>query len=144
MSPRELFDRAHRLVRDYDVDGFAELFAPDAVMQYPFAPAGSPRRLEGQEAIRAFLATGVERARLSGRRIRGLGPVVVHETSDPEVIVVEFDQEEENTAAGRSRQVSFIQVIRVRDGRIVSYRDYMDYPALGELSAGFPPSDPVA
>jgi ketosteroid isomerase-like protein len=53
-TPREVFARLHRFVLDYDADSQAELFAPEAVWEFPFAPAGIPRRIEGREAIRSL------------------------------------------------------------------------------------------
>src|SRR5260370_2009 len=42
---------------------FADLFAADGVLTYPFAPPGHPRELRGRDAIRAyFAAAGQARA----------------------------------------------------------------------------------
>ena len=67
-----------------------------------------------------------EPARRGGRRIKGYSSVVVHETTDPEVIIAEFDLDGEIVATGETYQLSYIQVLRVRNGQIVWMRDYMD------------------
>ena len=124
-SPREIFERLHERVRDdYDMDGQADLYAPDGVLELPFAPPGVPHRIWGREEIRAFLGAAGQRARQAGRRIVRYDPVVVHETADPEVIVAEFDLHGEVAATGEAYRMPFVQVMRVRGGEIVSMRDY--------------------
>jgi len=49
--------------------------------------------------------------------------VVVHQTTDPEVIVAEFRYL--GSVGGRSFQVPCVFVMRVRDGEIVESRDYI-------------------
>ena len=125
VSPREVFERLHERVRDdYDMDGQADLYAPGGVLELPFAPPGAPRQIRGREEIRAFLRAAGHRVRQAGRRIVRYDPVVVHETADPEVIVAEFELHGEVSATGAAYHMPFIQVLRVRDGQIVSMRDY--------------------
>ena len=123
-SPREVFDRLHQFVLRYDADNQADLFAHDAVWELPFAPKGISGRLVGREKVRAVARMGMERSRQSGRRLTGYHSVVVHETSDPEVIIVEFELHGEIIATGETYQTPYIQVLRVRNGLIVSLRDY--------------------
>ncbi|HEU0031198.1 MAG TPA: nuclear transport factor 2 family protein [Kofleriaceae bacterium] len=128
-TPREVFDRAHALVRSYDI-GYVDCFAPDGVLVCPFAPPGFPRRTEGRDAIRALLAPRYAAARASGRRIAEYRHVVVHDTADPEVIVVEFEAIGIERDGTTRYALPFIQVIRVRDGAIVEQRDYFDALAM--------------
>ncbi len=122
---REVFERLHERVRDnYDMDGQADLYAPDGTLELPFAPPGVPRRIWGREEIRGFLGAAGQRARDAGRRILRYDPLVVHETADPEVIVAEFELHGEVAATRETYRTPFIQVLRVRDGQIVSMRDY--------------------
>jgi ketosteroid isomerase-like protein len=62
--------------------------------------------------------------------------VVVHETADPEVIVGEFGYEF-TLPDGSMAKVPCVFVMRVRDGRIIESRDYIDpirtYTARGDL-----------
>jgi len=50
--------------------------------------------------------------------------VVIHETADPEVIVVEQDITGTAATTGRDFTLPNIVVLRVRDGQIVHFRDY--------------------
>jgi uncharacterized protein len=131
VAPREVFKLLHERVRDdYDMDGQADLYAQDGTLELPFAPPGVPRRIRGREEIREYLRAAGQRARQAGRRIVRYDPVVVHETADPEVIVAEFELHGEVTATGGAYRMPFIQVLRVRDGRILSMRDYFAGEAL--------------
>jgi ketosteroid isomerase-like protein len=82
-------------------------------------------RLEGREAVRAHFAAaagGLLRVQVSN--------LVVHDTGDPEVVIAEFDYEGQVTMTGRSFRVANIQVLRVRNGQIVSSCDYHNHLAL--------------
>jgi ketosteroid isomerase-like protein len=99
--------------------GLADLYAEDVVIEMPFAPEGIPRRSQGREELRARLeaARGLLRWEKTGN-------AVIHETADPEVIIVEFDIHGSLVASGRPVSMSYIMVVRVRDGLIVHSRDY--------------------
>jgi ketosteroid isomerase-like protein len=62
--------------------------------------------------------------------------VVVHETSNPELIVAEFDYD--ITGKDGSVTAANIQVLRVRDGLITATRDYHDHLALARATGGLP------
>jgi ketosteroid isomerase-like protein len=124
-SPREVFARLLERIRDnYDMDGQADLYAGNGALYMPFAPPGMPSSVHGTEAIRTLLVTAGQRARQSGRRIVRYDRLVIHDTVDPEVIIAEFDLLGEVTTTGAVYRIPFIEVLRVRDGEIVSMRDY--------------------
>jgi uncharacterized protein len=129
-TPREVFKRAHKCLRSYDIS-YADCFAEQAVLVMPFAPPGMPRRIEGRDAIRNLLEPRYRASRESGRRIIEYRDLRVHDTADPEVIIAEF---EAIVAQGDEAQyeLPFILVIRVRDGEIVEQRDYFDSLAAAE------------
>ncbi|HWM85604.1 MAG TPA: nuclear transport factor 2 family protein [Kofleriaceae bacterium] len=135
-SPREVFERARRSIVACDANGFADMFAPDGVMEFPFGGAvvGLPACLEGREQIRRHLGAALARSRESGRRLIGYDAVVVHQTTDPEVIIAEFDLHGEVSATGQRYQLPYIQVFRIRDGAIVSMRDYFSVAGLAEVT----------
>jgi uncharacterized protein len=64
---------------------------------------------------------------------------VVHETTDPEVLIGEFAYEGRVLATGRRFRIPDVFVLRVRDGLIVESRDYADHVAFaaaaGDLDA---------
>lgn len=121
-SPRDVAEQVRRMVAGEGVD-FADLFAEDGVLRFPFAPPGTPRELRGREAIRD------SRRAVAGHRglldMHGVD-AVVRETDDPEVVVTEIEHHGWSRGSGGPYRFRAIGVIRVRDGEIVSYDDYMD------------------
>jgi uncharacterized protein len=123
-TPRSVLESLLRGISDGSWNDLSDLYAQDAVVEMPFAPP-PPTRLEGREAIRAHFAAA------AGGPLRvQASNVVVHETGDPEVVIAEFDYDGQVTTNGRSFRVANIQVLRVRDGLIVSSRDYHDHLAI--------------
>jgi hypothetical protein len=116
--------RRRQTLLDHDADGFAGLFAPDAVIEMPTAGPGAPRRLEGMTLIEEF-----SRRAVTGMHIDDLEHVAVHETSDPEVVIAETVTRATLIATGESFTTQSIQVFRVRDGQIVLFRTYVAPPA---------------
>lgn len=126
----DLIPRALQLLLDKDMAGFAGLWAEDGVMEFPFAPPGYPSRLEGRTAIEDYLRDYPKMLDIQGFPVQ-----VVHQSTNPDVAVVEFDAEGVVVATGRPYRFSYIAVITVRDGEIVSYRDYWNPLYVQELSA---------
>ncbi len=61
--------------------------------------------------------------------------VLLHETTDPEVIIAEYDYDGLVTTTGRAFQVANIQVSRIRGGQITASRDYHNHPVLADAVA---------
>jgi ketosteroid isomerase-like protein len=114
-----------------DIDAWLDCFAADAVMEWPFRMKGIPARLEGRAAIRAAVEPVWQRAKQTNRRITGHEHVEFHQTSDPELAIVEFDIVGD-TAQGPFRQ-TVVYVLRIRDGRVLLLREFVDTAALSEL-----------
>ena len=64
--------------------------------------------------------------------------VVVRQTTDPEVIVAEWDYHGLVTTTGRMFRVSNIQVSRVRHGKIVESRDYHNHALMADVMGRLP------
>ena len=132
VSPRSVLERLIQGIADQRWPELHELYAEDAVVEYPFAlPA--PMRLAGRDAIQRYFA-GVLR---TGLHLRARN-VMIHETADPEMVVVEYDYDGRLNTTGREFQVANIQVTRVRDGLIVSSRDYHNHVVLSEVLGRLP------
>jgi uncharacterized protein len=67
--------------------------------------------------------------RIPGRTVEA----VVRQTDDPEVVVTEITHHGWSRAAGEACRHTALGVIRVRDGEIVRYDDYMDPIAVARL-----------
>jgi ketosteroid isomerase-like protein len=128
-SPREVAELVRRMVAGEGVV-FADLFAHDGVLRFPFAPPGMPREIHGREAIRASRTS--EAGRRSLLAMDGVD-LVVRETDDPEVVVTEIEHYGHSQALDGPYRFRALGVVRVRDGEIVSYDDYMDPIAMAAL-----------
>jgi len=118
----EVLERRREVLRNQDTDGFADLFAPDGVIESPFAAPDMPSRLEGQQAIREFS----RRMAASPLRIDDLEPLAVYQTDDPEIIIVELVTYGTLAGTGRTLTGTSIQVFQIRDGKIILFRDYFN------------------
>lgn len=122
-TAQTVFERLLQGVSEGAWDRLHELYAEDAVVELPFAPA--PVRLEGREAVRAHFAAAAG----GGFSLR-VEDLTVHRTLDPEVVIAEFVYVVRAGAGGPAFRTANVQVVRVRDGRIVASRDYHDHAAL--------------
>lgn len=127
-TPRELFAHALKLLLAKQMDQFVDLFAEDAVFELPFAAPGTPRRMDGREALREYLDGYPDRL-----DIADFPAVLIHETADPETIVVEMTARGTTVRTGGAYELSYVAVISIRDGRIQSYRDYWS-PVAGAIA----------
>ena len=59
--------------------------------------------------------------------------LVVRETDDPEVVVTEIEHYGHSHALNGPYRFRALAVVRVRDGQIISYDDYMDPIAMAAL-----------
>ena len=105
------------------------MWAPDAVIEAPFARPGEARRYESAAAFEE--ATRESRESLPVR-FESFRYTAVHETADPEVTVLEYELGGTVLTTGRQASAPFIAVMRVRDGRIVLWREYQDKRAIAE------------
>ncbi len=137
-APADVLNRRRQLTLAGDADGLADLFAPDAVMEFCFhgPPGGAPTRLEGREAIREYSRQFTD----SPLRVDDYEVTELHQAQDPAVVIAEMRTTATLTTTGRSLTATSIQVLRIRDGQIVHFRDFADpriFEALAaELSLG--------
>ena len=134
-TAREVAELVRRMVEGKEGIVFADLFAEDGVMEYPFGIPGMPLTLDGQEAIRSFFE---ERSGL--RDLFDMDEVTaeVYQTDDPEVVITEIKHHGFSHAAKEPYQMRALGIIRVRDGKIVHYRDYMNPLALAHYTGRLP------
>jgi len=128
-TPADVLTRRRRLILSGDADGFADLFAPDGVIESPFAPPGVPSRLEGREAIREYS----RHVMASPLRFEDFEVAELYQTQDPEVVIAEMRATGTLTTTGQSFAATSIQVLRIRDGQIVLFRDFADPRTLEDV-----------
>ena len=134
-TPADVLARRHHLILSGDADGFAGLFAPDAVIEAPFAPPGAPSRLAGREAIREY----ARQVMASPLRLEDFEVAELYQTPDPEVVIVEMHAKVTVTTTGQSVAATSIQILRIRDGQIVLFRDFADPRVLDDVIGALRP-----
>ena len=142
-SPREVFLALVNGIADGNPDGLPELYAEQTDVVHPFDPLRAPGARSREEIREHFgVRSGSRPADAGPRPQRRVANVTIHETTDPEVIVAEFEYQGTDPGTGEAYALPAIFVMRVRDGEIVSSRDYLDPIAsararrqLGELFA---------
>ena len=98
---------------------FVDMMAEDFVMEFPYARPGMPTRVEGRAAVLAHLV------KVGGDvSVDSASNLVVHETKDPEVVILEFDGHGRALKTGEPYEQRYISVIRARGGKIVHFKDY--------------------
>ena len=136
-SPADVLARRRQLMLAGDADGLADLFAPGAVIEFCFhGPPGTPVRLEGREAIRAYS----RQVMASPLRLEEYEVTELYQARDPEVVIAEMRAKATVTTTGRPITATSIQVLRIRDSHIVLFRDFAD-PRLLEQVTGEPPPE---
>ena len=133
-TPADILARRSHLILNGDADGFAALFAPDAVIESIFAgPPGTPVRLEGREAIREYS----RHVMASPLRLDDFEVAELYQTQDPEVVITEMRAKGTVTTTGRPFTTTSVQILCIREGHIVHSRDFAD-PRILEDAIGKP------
>jgi uncharacterized protein len=131
-TPADVLARRRHLTMNGDADGLADLFAPDAVIEFSFhGPPGTPVRVEGREAIREYSRQAMKSPLL----LEDYEVAELYQTQDPEVVIVELRAKGTVTTTGRSFATTSIQILRIREGHIVLWRDFADPRVLAALTS---------
>lgn len=105
-------------MRRNDMRAFADQWAPDGAMEFPFAPPGYPR-LESRAGVWDYvkdysssihLDEIIERAR--------------HHTLDPTTVVLEFSANGTAVQTGGDYRMDYISVVTVGPAGVTLYKDY--------------------
>lgn len=120
------FAHAIEALQAGDIDGWMEIYAPNATHEFPFAPTGAVRRLEGRDAISAYMS------QLPGRiRFGSLSDVRVREVGDE--LIIEATGHHRRVSDDTAREISYIWFITRRNGQVTYIRDYMNPLQLSTL-----------
>lgn len=119
-SPRQTVERFLKVVVSPSPADMADCYAEQVVIELPFASGLVPERVETtREELRQRFATGA-----ASRRYTGLRDLHVHETADPDVMVIEYSLDGTRIGDREPFTMTFAMVLTFRDGLIAHSRDY--------------------
>jgi ketosteroid isomerase-like protein len=127
-GPREVLERFRRAAVEQSVDLMHQVYADDAVHEFPFTRPGLPTRLEGAAEIIRW-TTEVWQAKAF--RYEGYRTIAIHDTGDPATIIVEQEALGVSPAAGEFALPNIV-VLTAHGGRITHLRDYVNIPAVAD------------
>ena len=112
-------------------EDFLAMCDDDIVFQFPYAPLGTVTEVRGKDRLAAYLPkVGALVA------FESMGKPTTHASRDGETYVLEFSCKGSGAETGARYDQDYISVIRIRDGRIVHYRDYWNPLILLEAIGG--------
>ena len=110
LTPRQVAEQVRKMVAGEGVV-FADLFAADGVLAYPFAPPGQPPELRGRDAIRDhFSGLGQSRELFVMEGV----DAEIWETGDPDVVITQITHHGQSAVSGGPYTFTALGVIRVR------------------------------
>ena len=120
-SAVELARRSIETFVSKDIKGWVALADQNIVTEFPFAPEGAPRRLEGRDALYAYLKDYPNVI-----DIRSMPTWKAYATDDPATAIVEWSVSGEVLPNGNSYNMKYATFITFRDGLMTKYREYWD------------------
>lgn len=127
-----------RLTAAGHTDEWVRLFARDAVLEFPFAPVGVPRRITGRDALAAHMSGFPETFDIE------FVDLVFHDTVDPSLVIAEFRSTGTARPTGKPYEQTCVSVVRTDDDALITH--YLDYwnplVAIEALTPAEVPSEP--
>ncbi|PHM45537.1 nuclear transport factor 2 family protein [Xenorhabdus miraniensis] len=133
MNAKNVLVRSLQLLEAGDARGWCDLFHPDGVLEFPYAPPGWKTRFEGREVIWKHMQKFPEHLTVR------FTEVSFYETADPNMAIGEFHGDGFATVTGRKLEQDYISVLWTNNGQIMRYRDFWNplrhLDALGGVEA---------
>ncbi|WP_328504299.1 nuclear transport factor 2 family protein [Streptomyces sp. NBC_00457] len=108
-----------RLTAAGSTDEWVKLFAPDAVLEFPYAPDGVPKQVTGRDALLAYMRGFPETFDVE------FGDLVFHDTVDPSLVIAEFRSKGTALPTGKPYEQTCISVVRTDGDALIAH--YLDY-----------------
>jgi len=129
--PVDLYHHSLHLLLDKNIPAWVDLWADNGVIEFPFAPEGWPKRLEGKAAIADYMRHYPDHIDL-----HDFPAVKIHRTGAPETIVVEMRGTGRLVKSAAPFDMTYIAVVTIENGLITHYRDYWNPLAIPQDGAG--------
>lgn len=98
---------------------FLDMCADNIVFEFPYAPKGFTKRLDGKAALEEYLPTVGDLLTIESMT---LGRALISSNSD--AATIEFSCKGYSNATGARYDQDYVSVIDLKDGLITRYRDY--------------------
>lgn len=129
-TANEIVDRLQAALLAHDMQAFADEWAPNGTMTFPFAPPGWPS-LNSRDDVRDYLSGYTD-----SLDVRGIRHQTRYTDSDSRTVVVEWGVTGVVVATGQPYDIDYICVITVGEQGIESYRDYWNPLAIADAMGG--------
>ena len=115
----ELLRHSFDLFLAKDMKGWSDQCAEDVVAEFPFAPEGTPSRIEGKAALYEYL-----RGYPDMIDVKTLPTMHIYSTNDPNIAIAEWSVSGTVLTNGNPYEMSYATFATFRDGQLVNYREY--------------------
>jgi ketosteroid isomerase-like protein len=132
VGAREVLERIRQAAISQSADDMAQVYAVDAVHEFPFTRPGLPSRLEGRDEIMSWTTAMWNTNAFTFERYRTLA---IHDTDDPDTIIVEQEAIGTSAATGEFALPNIV-VLTVHNGQITHLRDYVNILAVTAAVGG--------
>ncbi|QHC23274.1 nuclear transport factor 2 family protein [Streptomyces sp. GS7] len=131
-APVDLYRHGLQLLLDKDIPAWVDLWDENGIFEFPFAPEGWPKRLQGKADVAEYMRGYPDRIDL-----HDFPYVEIHQTVAPQTIVVEMRGVGRLVGTRSPFDMSYIAVVTVENGLITRYRDYWNPLAVLNPAANF-------
>ena len=102
-----------------DGDRYFDYFADDIVMDFVYAPPGTPPSITGRDTI-------IDSWRGYGHIITldRMSDAKFFATDDPGVVILEYSSHGSGVATGKPYHQKYVSIVTIRERKIVHWRDY--------------------
>jgi uncharacterized protein len=107
------------LLQKQDWDAWIQLWSDDAILEFPYAPAGAPNRYEGKANILRYMSATTE-----GIAVDGVTSLAIHPQLDPTAVVVELHITGHLLKNGATYEQKYVTFFQFENERILRYREY--------------------
>lgn len=116
-----------RLLGENDLDAWIDLWDEDGVYELPFAPAGTPQRVQGKAKVREYMRMVLSAmAPVPGELPRwNFWDITIYDTQDPRTVIAEYKGRSQIAASERTYTQTYIARCSTGlDGKILLYREH--------------------
>ena len=123
LTPEQLLERYHAAMIAGDADGFAALYSPDGVHEFPFANPQGVSRLQGPDQIRDFYRPLWANTPVVLGRIENTS---LHHGETAGVIINELVSIGHRRPDDKPFRLASLLILTSSEGQITNVRDYLD------------------